>query len=80
MELNPFEDPPREVVVAGQASIFRYLSTLHTAATTHTIDFSRLGLRAFPVCHCARSSLTRLTLYHNELESLPDEVSQMVRL
>ncbi|KAJ1475766.1 hypothetical protein T484DRAFT_1827279, partial [Baffinella frigidus] len=80
VELNPFEDPPREVVVAGQRAIFRYLHTLNQASTTNTIDFSRLGLRTFPVCHCDRTSLTKLTLDQNELESLPTEIAKLLKL
>ena len=80
VDMNPFTDPPREVVVAGQKHIFRYLKMLQDASTTNVLDLSHLGLLHFPAMHCDMTGLTALKLDYNLLESLPKEVCKMLKL
>ena len=73
VDMNPFTDPPREVVVAGQKQIFRYLKMLQEASSSNTLDLTHLGLLKFPVMHCEMTTLTALKLDYNLLEALPKD-------
>jgi Leucine-rich repeat (LRR) protein len=80
VDMNPFTDPPREVVVAGQKQIFRYLQMLQNAGTSNVLDFSQLGLLHFPPWHCKMTMLTALKLDYNLLESLPKDIEKLLKL
>ena len=80
VDMNPFTDPPREVVVAGQKQIFRYLQMLQNAGTSNVLDLSHLGLLHFPPWHCKLTTLTALKLDYNLLESLPKDIEKLLKL
>ena len=80
VDMSPFTDPPREVVVAGQRQIFRYLKMLQEASSSNTLDLMHLGLLKFPVMHCEMTTLTALKLDYNLLEALPKELAKMLKL
>ena len=80
VEMNNFKDPPREIVVAGQEKLFKYMGKVKESLETNYLDFSNLGLYHLPLLHCDRTNLTRLNLDRNHLEQLPPEISKLVKL